>query len=124
MVKSIMTKANMSIFYWGDTLLTAAYALNRVPSKFVTSISYELWTGRKLDLSNLKPWGYNAYVHDSSHKYGKLGPRDKKSILIRYSEYSKGHVFINENNSGSVIEFESRDITFLENEFPRRDDVD
>jgi len=28
-------------------------------------------------------------------------------------------VFIGEQKSGSIIEFESRDVTFLENEFPK-----
>ena len=84
---------------------------------------YELWTGHKPDLGNLKPWCSAAYIHDLSHKYGKLGLRGKKSIFIRYSKHSKGHVFIGENESGNVIEFESRDATFLENEFPRRGDV-
>ena len=55
MVRSIMAQANLSISYRGDALLTAAYVLNRVPSKSVTSIPYELWTRRKPDLSNLKP---------------------------------------------------------------------
>ena len=68
---------------------------------------YELWIGRKLDLSNLNPWDCAAYVHDSSYKYGKLGPSGKNSIFIRYSEHSKGNVFISENESGSVTEFES-----------------
>ena len=94
-----------------------------MPSKSVTSTPFELWTGCKPDLSNLKPWGCTAYVHDSSHKYGKLGPKGKKSIFIRYSEHSKGHVFIGENESGSIIEFESRDATFYENEFPKKGDV-
>ena len=49
-----MAQANLPIFYLGDALLTATYVLNRVPSKFVTSTPYELWTGRKLNLSNLK----------------------------------------------------------------------
>ena len=78
-----------------------------MPSKSVTSTPYELWTGRKPNLSNLKPWGCATYVHDSSHKYRKLGPKGKKSIFIRYSEHSKGHIFIGENKSGSVTEFES-----------------
>ena len=63
----------------------ATYVLNRVPSKSITSMPYELWTERKPDLSNLKPWGCVAYVHGSSHKYEKLGPKGKKSIFIRYS---------------------------------------
>ena len=114
----------MSISYLGDVLLTAAYVFNRVPSKSVTSTPFELWTGCKPDLSNLKPWGCTAYVHDSSHKYGKLGPKGKNSIFIRYWEHSKGHIFIGENESRSVTEFESRDVTFLENKFPRKGDID
>ena len=55
MVRSMMAQANLPISYWGDALLTAAYILNRVPSKSVPSTSYEVWTGRKPDLSHLRP---------------------------------------------------------------------
>ena len=89
MVRSMMAQANLPITFWGDALLTATYILNRVPSKSVTSTPYELWTKRKLDLSNLRPWSYATYVYESAHQYGKLGPRGKKSIFIRYSEHSK-----------------------------------
>ena len=117
MVRSMMAQANLPITFWGDALLTATYILNRVPSKSVTSTPYELWTKRKPDLSNLRPWGCAAYVHESAHQHGKLGPRGKKSIFIRYSEHSKEYVFIGEQPSGSLTKFESRDATFLENDF-------
>jgi hypothetical protein len=55
-----------------------------------------------------------------SHQHDKLGPRDKNSIFIRYSEHSKGYVFIDEQ---FVTKFESRDVIFLENEFPRKDEI-
>ena len=80
-----MAQANLPISYWGDALLTAAYILNRVPTKLVISTPYELWTGQKPELSHLRPWGSAAYVHDPSSKYGKLGQRGKKCIFIRYS---------------------------------------
>ena len=102
-----MAQTNLPISYQGDTLLTTTYALNRVLSKYITSKPYEIWIGRKHDLSNLKPQGCAAYVHDSSYRHGKLGPRGKNSIFIRYSEHSKGHVFIGENESGNVTKFES-----------------
>ena len=102
MVRSMMTQANLHISFWGDALLTATYVLNHVPSKSVASTPYELWTGRKPSLDYLWPWGSMAYVLDSSHKYGKLGPRGKKCIFIRYSDVSKGYVFIGENLSGTV----------------------
>ena len=105
----------------GNALLTATFVLNQVPSKSFTTTPYE--TNRKPDLSFLKPWGCAAYVHNSSHKYGKLGLRGKKSILIRYNDQSKGYVFIGEQEDGSKTEIESRDITFLENDFPRQGQI-
>jgi transposase InsO family protein len=55
MIRSMMAQANLPISYWGDTLMTAAYILNRVPSKSVPSTPYELWTGEKPNLDNLRP---------------------------------------------------------------------
>lgn len=54
---------------------------------------------------------------------GKIGPRGKKSIF-GYSDTSKGYVFIAEQDSGSVTEIESRDVTFVENEFPKKGEID
>ena len=79
---------------------------------------------REPSLSYLRPWGSAAYVHDLSHKYGKLGPRGKKCIFVRYPEHSKGYVFIGEHSDGGLTEIESRDATFLENDFPSRGEVD
>ncbi|KAK4838535.1 hypothetical protein QYF36_014541 [Acer negundo] len=124
MVRSMMAQANLPVSYWGDVLLTAAYILNRVPSKSVTSTPYELWTGRKPVLTNLRPWGCTGYAHNLSSQYGKLGARGKKHIFIRYSEHSKGYTLKCENSDGSVTELESRDVNFLENEFPIKGEVD
>ena len=67
--------------------------------------------------------GCATYVHDPSHKHGKLGSRGKKSIFVRYWTHSKGYVFIGDQASESVTEFESRDAFFLENEFPSRGEI-
>ena len=123
MVRSMMAQANLPVSYWGDALLFATYILNRVPSKSISSTPYELWTSKRPDLSHLRAWGCAAYVHDSSHRYGKLGPRGKKRIFIRYSEHSKGYVFIGEHTDGGITEIESRDMTFLENDFPTRGEI-
>ena len=84
---------------------------------------YELWNSNKPDLGNLHPWGCAAYIHNNTHQYGKLGPKGKKCIFIRYSETSKGFVFIGEKADGSVTELVSRDVVFLEEDFPVRGKV-
>ena len=68
--------------------------------------------------------GATTYIHNPSHKYGKLGPRGRKCIFIRYNEHSKGYVFIGENENGTVTKLESRDVTFLEDDFPRMGEID
>ena len=65
-----------------------------------------------------------TYFHNPSHKYGKLSPRGKKCIFIRYSEYSKGYMFIGKYEDGTVIELESQDVTFLKDDFPRMGEID
>ena len=107
MVRSMMVQESLSISFWGDALLTAAYLLNRVPSKLVELTPYELWTVRKPDLRHLRPWGSGAYVHFTSHPHGKLGQWAKKCIFLRYPKGSKGYVFLEENYDGTQTEFES-----------------
>ena len=84
-----MVQANLPISFWRDALLYEAYIINRVPSKSVPSTPYELWKDKTLDLSIIRPCGCVGYIHNTSHEYGKLGPKGNKCIFIRYSEFSK-----------------------------------
>jgi len=67
-----------------------------VPFKSVSITPYEFWTVRRPDLSYMCPWGAADYVHNSSHRYGKLGLRTNKCIIIQYSDESKGYVMLGE----------------------------
>ena len=44
----------------------------------------------------------------------------KEKYLYSYCEQSKEYVFIGEQEGGNITKFESRDVTFLENDFPRQ----
>ena len=116
----MMAQANLPISFWRDVLLIVAYILNRVLSKSISSTPYELWNDEKPDLDNLHLWGCAAYDHNNSHQYGKLGPRGKKCILIRYFKLSKRFVFVGEEADEKVTEIESRDVVFLEEDYPTR----
>ena len=105
-------------------MLNVAYILNRVPSKSVPSTPYELWNDEKPDLGNLHPWECAAYVHNNSHQYGKLDPRGKKCIFIRYSELFKRIVFVGEETDGMVTKSKSRDVIFLEEDYSTRGEID
>ena len=113
-----MAHASLLISFWGDALLTAAYILNRVPSKSTPATPYELWFGKKPSLDHLRPWGSAGYVHNPTHKHGKLGPRATKMVFIRYPAQSKGYVMYGEHPNGGMIEIDSRNVDFLKIEFP------
>ena len=113
MTRSMMAQTNLSISFWGDALFTAAYILNKVPSKPVSSTPYELQTGHKTNLNDLRPWHYGTYIKGYFSEFGKLSPEGKKCIFIRYFERSKGYVFIDQLEDGSITEIVSRDVIFF-----------
>jgi len=113
-----MAHANLPISFGGDALLTAAYVLIRVLRKSVPTTPYELWFGKKPSLDNLHPWGSAGYVHNPTYKHKKLGPRATKMVFIRYLAQSKGYVMYGEHPNGGMIEINSHNINFLEDEFP------
>ena len=51
MVRSMMSLTNLPLSFWGYALETAAFTLNRAPSKSVETTPYELWFGKKPKLS-------------------------------------------------------------------------
>ena len=54
MVRSMMSQSDLPISFWGYALETAAFILNRVPSKTVEKTPYEIWNGKTPSLSFLK----------------------------------------------------------------------
>ena len=94
-----------------------------MPSQSVSSTPYELWHGKKPNFEHLRPWGLVGYVHNTNHKYGKLGPRSRKHTFIRYPEGSKGYVMFGERPDGGKAEVDSHNVDFIENDFPSIGDV-
>ena len=80
-VQSMMFLTDLPISFWDHALETAAFTLNRVPSKSVETTSYKLWFCKKPKLSFLKVWGCDAYV--KSFHPDKLKPKIGEMRLHR-----------------------------------------
>jgi hypothetical protein len=76
----MMSLSNLSISFWGYALETAAFILNRVPSKSVETTPYELWNDKKPKLSFLRVWGCEAYV--KKLEPDKLEAKAEKCIFV------------------------------------------
>ena len=53
-MQSMMSLTDLPLSFWGYSLETATFALNRASSKSVEMTPYELWFGKKPKLSFLK----------------------------------------------------------------------
>ena len=62
MVRSMVSHSSLPESLWEEALKTAAYILNRVSSKVVNKIPYELWTDKKSNIKHLYIWGCPAKV--------------------------------------------------------------
>ncbi|KAK2389954.1 secreted RxLR effector protein [Trifolium repens] len=112
MVRSMMSHADLPNSFWGHALLTAAYTLNRVPSKKVDKTPYEIWSGKRPHMSYMKIWGCEVYVKRQLST--KLEPRSDKCLFVGYPKETKGYYFYNPTE-GKV--FVARTGVFLEREF-------
>ncbi|PKI64996.1 hypothetical protein CRG98_014620 [Punica granatum] len=88
---------------------TVAHILNHAPSKLVEKTPYEMWHGRRPNMSFLKIWGCEAYVKKLSSD--KLGPKSDKSYFVGYPKETRGYYFYNPTE-GKV--FVARTAVFLE----------
>ncbi|KAJ9561425.1 hypothetical protein OSB04_006585 [Centaurea solstitialis] len=91
MVRSMMTRAPLSIYFWGYALETTAYILNLVPAKKVEKTPHEMWTGKKPSLAHIKVWGCEVFVRHESQD--KLADKSEKCLFIGYPQKSYGYLF-------------------------------
>ena len=93
MVRSMISHSNLPISLWGEALKTAAYILNRVPTKATAKTPYELWTGKKPSLKHLHIWGCPAEARPYRPHEKKLDSRMVSCYFIGYFERSRGYIF-------------------------------
>ena len=91
---------------------TAAFILNRVPSKAVEKTPYEIWTGKTPSLSFLKIWGCKAYM--KCQISDKLALKSNKCLFMGYPKETKGYYFYNASENKVFV---ARNCVFLEREF-------
>ena len=112
MVRSMLSLTDLRLSFWGYALETAAFTLNRTPSKSVEMTPYELWFGKKPKLSFLKVWGCDTYV--KRPQPDKLEPESEKCVFIGHPKETIGYTFYH-RSKGKI--FVAKNGSFLEKEF-------
>ena len=128
--RSLMFQMHVPKRFWSQALLTAAYTINRLPSRFLNSKSpIKVMKGRTIDLSHLRTFGCICYVHVQAPHRDKLDPRAIKSMFMGYSSSQNGYKYFNPHSGKVGV---SRDVRFDEpapffqkghNEEPQRESM-
>lgn len=110
--KCMILNANLHVAFWAEAVATAAYIVNRSPTCALSDVTpYEVWTGKKPNLSHMKIFGCPAMVLIPKEKRTKLDVKSRKLIFVGYSDSTKGYRFIDPETKKGLI---SRDVVFLE----------
>jgi hypothetical protein len=100
----MLQESGLAMAFWGEALAALVHVWNRCPTAALDSVTpYELWNGRKPDVSHLRVWGCTAYVHIQRDKRPALRPHYEKCVFIGHPEGYKGWKFYNPTTKRTVI---------------------
>jgi transposase InsO family protein len=108
-IRAMLLESGLPKKYWGEAAYSAAFVRNRSPAAGKAATPYELFTGRKPDLSGLQPFGATAYsLIPKQQRGGKLADVSAKGTLLGYASNGAGYKVLLE--SGKVVN--SRNVVF------------
>jgi hypothetical protein len=85
MTRSMLKQKNLPHKFWGEAVTTAAYILNKCPTKKLNlKVPEEAWCGRKPSVKHLKVFGSLCYKHVPDARRSKLEDKSEIMILIGY----------------------------------------
>jgi hypothetical protein len=111
---AMITSAGLPLNMWGEAVLTAAYLMNHSVTRALPSnvTPYEVFNGRKPDLSHIWVWGCHCFVRVPSELQTKLGVKSRECIFVGYPSGTKAYRVRN-YQTGTF--FVARDVIFDEN---------
>ena len=114
--RSMLHHAQKLLKLWAEAVSTACYIQSRNPTTFLKNVTpYEHWYGKKRDISNLKSFGYKAYVHVLDAK--RKGKFDRKSVSYVFPKYPGNYNWFKYYNPQTKQMLQSRDVIFMEDKF-------
>lgn len=113
--RALRFQANLPLQFWGESVQTACYLINRLPTPLLSHKSpYELLHKSPPIYSNLRVFGCLCYTTNLTPN-NKFDYRARRCIFIGYPHGQKGYRVY--DLEGKVF-FTSRDVTFHEHIFP------
>nr|CAN61066.1 hypothetical protein VITISV_004412 [Vitis vinifera] len=103
MVRSMISHSTLPEKLWGEALKTAAYILNRVPTKAAAKTPYELWTGRKPSLKHFHIWGCPAEARPYKPHEKKLDSKTVNFLRRELQHFFEDVEFGGRNQARNIV---------------------
>ena len=124
-VRSMLIHAKLPLKFWAEAVAASVYTHNRSPTSAIKNgTPYELWFGKRPDISNLRVFGCICYFHVPKELRQKLDSKSQKAIFVGYPDGVKGYkVYDIEDNKfrySNVVKFDETqfyDFTDAKNEW-------
>ncbi|KAE9091335.1 hypothetical protein PF005_g18013 [Phytophthora fragariae] len=92
MARSMLLYMGLELEWWGEAVNAAVYTINRVPNTARPHVSpFEVFFGKRPDLSHLRVFGSRGFVHVEKSKRSKWDPKAHHCIFLGYSDTSKAY---------------------------------
>ncbi|KAM0024788.1 putative RNA-directed DNA polymerase [Helianthus debilis subsp. tardiflorus] len=116
MARALHFEANLPIKFWGECVMTAAYIINRIPSKVLKNKTpYEVLLGKSPSYSHLRVFGCLAYYWNYDTRGDKFEPRGRPGVFLGYPYGTKGYRVYDLELHKLIV---SRHVEFIEEKFP------
>jgi hypothetical protein len=110
--RSLLLSASVPKEFWGEAILTAVHAINRIPSLVTSGLSpFEKLYGSSPDYSSLKVFGSTCFVLRPHVERDKLSPRSTICVFLGYGAGQKGYRCYDPSSKKLYV---SRHVVFLE----------
>ena len=97
MTRTMIHENNLAKHFWAETVnTTTCYVHNRIYiSRILNKTAYELFKGRKLNISYFHQFGCKCYILNNKACLKKFDAKAQREIFLGYSERSKAYKVYN-----------------------------
>ncbi|KAJ4751619.1 Retroelement pol polyprotein-like [Rhynchospora pubera] len=114
--RALRFQAQLPLEFWGECVLTAAYLINRTPTRVLENKTpYQMLFGKPPTYAQVRVFGCLCYISNKPHTSDKFEARSKKCIFVGYPFGKKGWRVFDMETSNFIV---SRDVKFCEDVFP------
>ena len=107
-----MLSASVPSEFWGEAVLTAVHAINRIPSSIISGLSpFEKLYASTPDYYSLKVFGSSCFVLRPQVERSKLSSRSAMCVFLGYGDGQKGYRCYDPHARKLYV---SRNVVFLE----------